>query len=261
MSKSEKDGSESGNGNGAVIVKAPDGIPVAIPTDPEKQKEMAKRGHQVKGALVEMEQEHKKQIHREFKQWKRMLVNMIRTGARIVTGAGGKYQFLLPPALVKLVWSTTIQERIKHQQARGLEGDEAVKAAQEGLRNEVDEAQQAQQQIHVVYLSQLMVAWDILQGLAENDEANPVSFADLGKALNKAGVRVLDDRNRVPHVMEAHRKNTEQQAEEERIRREVKASRPTPLREMTPEEVEEEASAAASLAEMRAELVKDDLNN
>lgn len=54
-----------------------------------------------------------KQAMREFKDWKRTLADMIRRGSSLVWAADGTYQFVLPPRLVKLVWTTTIKERVK----------------------------------------------------------------------------------------------------------------------------------------------------
>lgn len=78
---------------------------------------------------------------REFKEWKHQLADMIRKKSTIAWSVqGGKlvYHFVLPSDLVKLVWNTTIRERVKLEELKGAEG--AVERAIDTLRKEVDGA-------------------------------------------------------------------------------------------------------------------------
>ena len=248
----------SGNGNGSKpIVEIVKGELNGMP--PKKA-----------NAQVEFMQRKKKQITHEFKQWKKQLIEMIKSGSRLVPGPNHSYQFLLPPALVKLVWSTTIQERARYQeQVLGLEPEEAVKVAVEGLRKEVTEAQAELQTAEdekakiieqanhpVLKLSQLILAWEIMHD-DKGDRAHPVGLNDLGKSLNKAGVRVLNDQHNAPQVIQEYRRRKKQKTEMVQTHQEVLAASPaTPSKTLTPEEEAEEQKAAESLAKTREELVK-----
>ena len=79
-------------------------------------------------------------IQREFKKWKQQLREMINKGAKIQWGeqdGNTTYTFILPRELVKVVWTSTIQERINAEKAEfGEEG--AIARALERLANEVD---------------------------------------------------------------------------------------------------------------------------
>lgn len=79
-------------------------------------------------------------VQRDFKKWKQQLREMINKGTKIEWGEQeGKttYTFILPRELVRLVWGSTIQERINAEKAEfGEEG--AIARALERLANEVD---------------------------------------------------------------------------------------------------------------------------
>ena len=91
----------------------------------------------------------RKKVQREFKEWKAELQEIIRRGASIslsMRGGSLTYQFVLPPRLVKLVWSTTIKERVQMERLRQQEGAEL--RAVDGIRQEVDAAVRAVQEHH-----------------------------------------------------------------------------------------------------------------
>jgi hypothetical protein len=77
-------------------------------------------------------------IQREFKDWKKTLINMIRSQSRIVRANDGTVTFLLPPRLVKLVWNTTIKERAAYAAAKGSKNP--MRDGLEGLRTEITDA-------------------------------------------------------------------------------------------------------------------------
>lgn len=83
----------------------------------------------------------RKQAAVDFKDWKKELCNIINNQSRLVFNKDGSYQFILPSRLVKLVWSTTIQERIKAIMAGGgVELEDAKGQAIARLRDEMDDA-------------------------------------------------------------------------------------------------------------------------
>lgn len=93
-----------------------------------------------------------RQAQKEFREWKRELMDMVRREATIswtLTKQGLVYQFVLPPRLVKLVWSTTLKERIKLERMKGPDG--AERRAVESIRSEVDGAVAAVQDLEKAY--------------------------------------------------------------------------------------------------------------
>jgi hypothetical protein len=79
-----------------------------------------------------------KQALREFKAWKHTLSEILRREARMAWGVRGEkpyYQFVLPAKLVRLVWATTINERVKMEMRRQPEG--APQRVMEQLRAEI----------------------------------------------------------------------------------------------------------------------------
>ena len=84
-----------------------------------------------------------KKAKAEFKEWKAELCKIINQQSQLVFNRDASYQFILPSKLVKLVWSTTLQERIKAAKLAGAkDATEAKKAAIEKLRQELDQAHQ-----------------------------------------------------------------------------------------------------------------------
>lgn len=110
--------------------------------DPPRQEPLVdvamEKGHDTFRVRIP-QREHRKAL-REFKEWKHTLAEILRREARIVwTARDGRviYQFVLPAKLVRLVWGTTIDERIKLEMARQPEG--AARRAVEQIRAEVEE--------------------------------------------------------------------------------------------------------------------------
>lgn len=83
----------------------------------------------------------KKQANDEFKAWKKELCKIVNTESRLVMYKTGTWQFILPSRLVKLVWSTTLQERIKAMLAGDVVSLEDAKGkALKSIRDEMDQA-------------------------------------------------------------------------------------------------------------------------
>lgn len=82
-----------------------------------------------------------KKMMREFREWKSELCSIINRNSQAVINRDGTYQFILPSRLVKLIWATTIKERIRTEKViNKLDDDEARKAALDKLREEVETA-------------------------------------------------------------------------------------------------------------------------
>lgn len=81
----------------------------------------------------------RKKVLLEFKAWKAELLNIVKSGSRIVFNPDGTYQFILAPRLVKLVWRTTIQERIKYKLQTDKTGKTTKQAAGEVIATLRDE--------------------------------------------------------------------------------------------------------------------------
>jgi len=60
-------------------------------------------------------------IKREFLEWKRTLKDMINIESRVELMEDGCYIFLLPPALVKLVWEVMVKEEAARQRIENPE--------------------------------------------------------------------------------------------------------------------------------------------
>jgi len=78
------------------------------------------------------------EVQKQFKAWKRTLIEIIRSQSRIVHNQDGIVTFLLPPKLVKLVWNTTIKERAAYAAQQG--SDNPIRDGLTRLRDEVDHA-------------------------------------------------------------------------------------------------------------------------
>jgi hypothetical protein len=59
--------------------------------------------------------------HKEFKDWKRALCDMITRESSLEINRDGSYAFLLPPRLVKLVWEVMIRERMRVEKVSAKE--------------------------------------------------------------------------------------------------------------------------------------------
>jgi hypothetical protein len=82
-----------------------------------------------------------KKAKAEFKEWKDELCTIIKRQSKLIFNKNGSYQFILPSRLVKLVWSTTIQERIRAEMVHNkLSAEDARKKALTKLREEVEKA-------------------------------------------------------------------------------------------------------------------------
>jgi len=82
-----------------------------------------------------------KKMMREFREWKAELCTIINRNSQAIINRDGSYQFILPSRLVKLIWATTIKERIKTEQViNKLDDAAARKAALDKLREEVEAA-------------------------------------------------------------------------------------------------------------------------
>jgi len=106
----------------------------------EAKDAVAKLTEAVKGQSLSLVMARRqKQARQEFKDWKKSLMEIVRTGSQLVFRADGSYQFVLPPRLVKLVWSTTIKERVVlERKQRGEEG--AEQRAMAAIKEEVAQA-------------------------------------------------------------------------------------------------------------------------
>jgi hypothetical protein len=82
----------------------------------------------------------RKQALIEFKEWKKGLCEIINKQSKLVFNKNGTYQFIIASKMVKLVWATTIKERIKIKMMGGLDLDQARKAAMDEIRDEVSQA-------------------------------------------------------------------------------------------------------------------------
>jgi hypothetical protein len=74
---------------------------------------------------------------RELKEWKKTLIKAIQTQSRLVFDKKGEWSFILPTVIVKLVWNTTIKERIKYEESKSAEG--ATKRAVESLKQDFEQ--------------------------------------------------------------------------------------------------------------------------
>ena len=80
------------------------------------------------------------QVMREFRQWKEDLKVLVDTRAKIEVLPSGEAKFILPAELVKLVWLTTIKQRIAVEAARKPDG--AFDRAMESIRSDLTTAAQ-----------------------------------------------------------------------------------------------------------------------
>jgi len=123
----------------------------------------------------------KRQMLAEFKRWKKHLHDLIDRGSQLQVNAQTfEYQFILPTQLVKLVWGTTMKERIKAEQANGLEKEEAEKEAVRKLRQEMDEGQQLMMEKGAVEQS-ARAEVDEEEEAKRNEEAEAQAKANLEK--------------------------------------------------------------------------------
>ncbi len=77
----------------------------------------------------------------EFKEWKKELCKIVNNQSRLIFNRDGTYQFILPSRLVKLVWSTTLQERIKAELAgEAVSLEDAKGRAINRLKEEMNQA-------------------------------------------------------------------------------------------------------------------------
>lgn len=81
-------------------------------------------------------QENRKALS-EFREWKQALQTMIRREASLKWQIGGRYSFVLPSRLVKLVWIATLKERIKLELSKGGTEEEATRRAMAQIQQEV----------------------------------------------------------------------------------------------------------------------------
>lgn len=91
-------------------------------TNAEKRKAMAARHAQIK---------------REFLKWQDDLCWLIRNQSRVEVQPDGTARYILPKELVRLVWMTTIKQRVAAERAKGIGPAEALAKAMEGLSSEV----------------------------------------------------------------------------------------------------------------------------
>lgn len=82
----------------------------------------------------------KKQAAKEHRDWKSILIGWINQKSKIQWYGDGSYQFILPPPLVKMIWQTTLKERIKYVklQHKGISDKEAAVKAVESINAELD---------------------------------------------------------------------------------------------------------------------------
>ncbi len=74
----------------------------------------------------------------EFKSWKTYLKKLIDTRSKLEIAQDGKGTFILPAEIVKLVWKTTIEQRIAIEKSRGeVDVKEATKKAMHGLQEDI----------------------------------------------------------------------------------------------------------------------------
>lgn len=106
-----------------------------LPTQKPSQKEILENSALGLGSLSP---KVKRIVKKEFKDWKQTLVTMIHDGSRIQINRDGSVSYILPPKIVKLVWITTIKERVNMFEQQGSETP--VKDAFDALRGEVAQA-------------------------------------------------------------------------------------------------------------------------
>lgn len=159
-----KDVQKAVGGNGAGRV-----VPMRVPIVGRKKKEPP------------IPPKLKRQMLAEFKEWKKHLHNLIERGAQLQVNAQTfEYQFILPTQLVKLVWGTTMKERIKAEQANGLEKEAAEHAAVQKLKQEMDEGQQLMMEKAAVEQS-AKAEVDAEEETRLNEEEEAQAKADLEK--------------------------------------------------------------------------------
>lgn len=195
---------------------------------------------------------YRRTVMAEFKEWKKQLVGMIKAGSQVEFGNAGTYQFILPPALVKLVWTTTIKERARYeQQVLGATEQEAQHRAVKSIQDEAADATTAARGAHVIKLSQLTIAWEVFQDIASTKkEEDGLSLSDLGRAIVASGIKVLNDPDEVPAAMKRYL------AFQVQATREAQAKALAPV-ELSKDTQETEAEARKYLDQMREDMVKD----
>ena len=91
------------------------------------------------------EAKRKREVEREFSQWKASLCQLVEKESSIAWEPGGGYQFIFPRTIMRLVWKVSIKERqkylIQEAQKRGesLSFDEAGELAAKDLLQGVEE--------------------------------------------------------------------------------------------------------------------------
>lgn len=83
-------------------------------------------GHGEQAAMAKLQKLRDKQLkkaRREFTHWKKEIVNMINKESGMIENPDGKFSYLLPRRLIKLVWEVMITERLKINQQANPEGD------------------------------------------------------------------------------------------------------------------------------------------
>ena len=85
---------------------------------------------------IEMAKAHER-IKKEYSKWQDDLCWLIRHQSRIEVRPSGEASYILPKELVRLVWETTIAQRVAVEKAKGLDSMQAMGAAMDGLSAEV----------------------------------------------------------------------------------------------------------------------------
>lgn len=57
----------------------------------------------------------KKQIQKEFKDWKNMIIDIVKKKSAVMQYPDGSYSFAVPPKLVKIVWMAMIKDMVAQE--------------------------------------------------------------------------------------------------------------------------------------------------
>lgn len=129
------------------LKKDPPQFSTEDPPDPTKEEIEAAKGERkptagktvipITAAIPTRLRQHAAREHRD---WKNVLKGWIDQKSKIQWYQDGTYQFLLPPPLVKIVWQTTLQERIKYIKLKhkGISDKDAAVIAIESVNAELD---------------------------------------------------------------------------------------------------------------------------
>jgi hypothetical protein len=92
-------------------------------------------------ARLEAIEKLKAKARKEFKAWKAELIKWVRTESMLEFCSDGSYRFIIPSKIVKLVWATTIEQRVVAEMLYSKDPEAARKKVLDDIKKELEEAQ------------------------------------------------------------------------------------------------------------------------